>query len=195
MKSPSQLRPDTAPLFLDTSVVINLVASRRIEDLQRALGRPLMIEEAVMTEVRRDPRDGSDGIALMRKLTGDGVLRLTRLDDLQHEHFFRLVGAPVPDDLGDGEAAAIASAIDRGLVVLDERKARRIIARDFPRLTACCSLDLLCCEQVHSALGSAVVAEAVQNALRLGRMRVPVEWRAFVAHLTQHDSRAIVTAS
>ena len=148
-----------------------------------------------MTEVRRDPRDGSDGVALMRKLTGDGVLRMTRLDEAQNEHFFRLVGAPVPDDLGDGEAATIASAVGLGAVVLDERKARRIIARDLPSLTAYCSLDLLCAEQVYAALGAEAVLEAMRCALRDGRMRVPVDWRPFVTPLVGATVTAFAPAS
>lgn len=188
MRSPSQLKPADTPLFLDTSVVINLVASRRIEDLRRALNRPFVVEEAVMGEMKRDPRDGSDGTLLMRKLTGDLVLKLTRLDDAQGEHFLRLVGALVPDDLGDGEAATIASALENGSAVIDERKARRIIARDFPALQTFCSLDLLCSEQAYLAMGTDGVHGAVTCALRDGRMRIPPEWRAFVANLTPESN-------
>src|SRR5580658_10211182 len=108
MKSPSRLKTSSATLFLDTSVVVNLIATRRIEDVCRAIDRPLVVEAAVMKEMYRDPRDGSDGVVLMRQLTAKNVLQETRLDDAQNGHFLRLVGAPVPDDLGDGEAATIA---------------------------------------------------------------------------------------
>lgn len=191
MKSPSQLKPGTTPLFLDTSVVINLVASRRIEEVRRVLNRPLVVEEAVMLEMKRNPRDQGDGVVLMPKLTGDGVLGLHRLDEVQSEHFFRLVAAPVPDDLGDGEAATIAASIGLGAVVLDDRKARRILRRDFPGLGGYCSLDLLCAEPVFAALGPPGVADAVRAALRDGRMRVPLDWRPFVDQMVGKSNEAV----
>lgn len=120
----------------------------------------------------------------MRKLTGSKILESTRLTELQNDCIFHLVGAPAPDDLGDGEAAIIASAIGNGGAVIDERKARRIIARDFPTLPTYCSLDILCSDQLFELLGSTGVSNAVTSALLLGRMRIPPEWRLYVEKLT-----------
>lgn len=183
MKSPSRLHSTTTPLFLDTSAVINLIASDRIADVRKALGRPMVVEEAVFREVTRDPRDGSDGAPLMRRLSGQGVLKLASLDEAQTDTFFSLVGAPTPDDLGDGEAATIALAASNGGVVIDERKARRIIARDFPSISVFCSFDLLASNDVIAAFGIEGVRTSVKNALRIGRMRVLPEWRSFVQNL------------
>jgi predicted nucleic acid-binding protein len=181
MKSPSKIESAETPLFLDTSVVINLIASRRMEDVRKALNRPFIVEEAVVLEMTRDPRDGGDGAALMRKLADGCVLKFARLNDAQAEQFIQLVGASVPDDLGDGEAATIACAIGNGPVVIDERKARRIIARDFVSLKTYCTLDLLCCKEVCDLIGSDAMFEAIGYALQDGRMRVPPEWKSFVS--------------
>lgn len=184
MKSPSLLQIDSDPLYLDTSVVINLVASGRIVEIARAISRPLMVEERVMREVKRDPRDGVDGLLLMRRLTGEGVLKLAAMNDTQLERFVNLVGAPSPDDLGDGEAATLAIAMPSGCVAIDEKKARRIAARDHVALRLYCSLDIFCCGSVSDALGDRFVADCVASALAVGRMRVPLIWRDYVRAIT-----------
>lgn len=183
MKSPSLLQADSEPLCLDTSVVINLVASGRIVEIARAIQRPLLVEEQVMREMKRDPRDGSDGVKLMRRLTGEGVLKMTAMNDAQLEQFVNLVGAPTPDDLGDGEAATLAIALPGGCAAIDEKKARRIAGRDHKALRVYCSLDILCSEQIVDSLGDRTIAASVASALALGRMRVPVGWREHIRSL------------
>lgn len=188
MKSPSLLQADSEPLCLDTSVVINLVASGRIVEIASAIGRPLLVEEQVMREMKRDPRDGSDGVTLMRQLTGDGVLKMTAMNDAQLQQFVNLVGAPTPDDLGDGEAATLAIALPGGRVAIDEKKARRIAARDYAKLRVYCSLDLFCCSTVVERLGPRMAAECVASALTLGRMRVPAGWREYVSVISRRSA-------
>ena len=183
MKSPSRLQADSEPLFLDTSVVINLVASGRIAEFASAIARPLCIEEQVMREMKRDPRDGADGVLLMRRLTGEGILRLCVMNDAQLERFVDLVGAPSPDDLGDGEAATLAVGLPGGCVAIDEKKARRIAARDHAEVKVYCSLDLICSHEVTEALGDRGVADCVAAALKLGRMRVLPQWREYLGAL------------
>ena len=122
-------------------------------------------------------------LLLMRRLTGEGVLKLAAMDDVQLEHFVNLVGAPTPDDLGDGEAATLAIALPRGCVAIDEKKARRIAARDYDALRVYCSLDVFCCDIVADALGNRFIADSVASALALGRMRVPPGWRDYVRAL------------
>jgi predicted nucleic acid-binding protein len=183
MKSPSRLQADGEPLFLDTSVVINLIASGRVVEISRSLGRPLVIDEEVMREVKRDPRDHTDGVTLMRRLTQDGTFQLTQMNEEQVTQFVDLVGAASPDDLGDGEAAALALALPGGNVAIDEKKARKICARDFPQLGVYCSLDILASPQIYAAFGEPFVADLVQQAIKVGRMRVPFEWRSFTMAL------------
>lgn len=178
--SPSILDPSETPLFLDTSVLINLIATNQAEAILAALARPIYVEAYVAKELLRDPRDGSDGQLTLRKLVHSGYLRLVAMTPTQVEHFLGLVGAPFPDDLGDGEAATIAAALGVGYIALDESKANRVVTQKHPTLRVYSSLDLFCSSKVIAALGGNVVAVAVQSAITVGRMRVPHSWRAWV---------------
>ncbi len=180
MQSPSKLDLSEAPLVLDTSVLINLIASNQIESVAAALVRPLFIEECVAKECSRDPRDGSSGRLLIDRLESAGVLRVIKLDEQETDRFIALVGATAPDDLGDGEAATLACALKRGCAAIDERKATRIAVRDFPDLRLFTSLDLFCSPNCFVRLGRDGVANAVQAAIQNGRMRVPHTWREWL---------------
>jgi len=180
MQSPSKLDLSETPLVLDTSVLINLIASNQIEAVAAALARPLLIEECVVIECCRDPRDGSDGRRLIATFADAGVLRVINLNEKETEQFIAFAGAPAPDDLGDGESATLACALERGYAVIDERKATRIAARDFPELRLISSLDLLCSSNSFAKLGEDGVAQAVQSAIKIGRMRVPHSWQEWL---------------
>ena len=88
--------------------------------------------------------------------------------------FLEIVGAPVGDALGDGEAAVIAAAMLRGLdVVVDDKKARRILRERFSNLRIYWTVDLLEARSVVAALGRPLVDECFAKACRVGRMHVP----------------------
>jgi hypothetical protein len=92
-----------------------------------------------------------------------------------------LIDGTYCETLDDGEAARIAVAAQYGAVaVLDERKAKRICGQHFPNVDQGCTAQWLV--QI-AALGTAVRAEAMINALRLGRTRVPPEFLAAVVAL------------
>lgn len=87
-------------------------------------------------------------------------------------HFSALVAGTVQDTLDDGEAAAIAHALEHGATVLiDEKKATRLCAERFPHLQVGSTVDLVGYAVVQSALG-ANLADAIFNMLFVGRMRV-----------------------
>jgi predicted nucleic acid-binding protein len=109
---------------------------------------------------------------------------MSSLNEKQMEHFLRLVGAPSPDDLGDGEAATIVCSLEHGFAAIDERKALRIVARDYPKLSVFTTLDLLCSAQAFQHWGEEEVRRRVISALQIGRMRVPHPWKAWVQQLT-----------
>jgi predicted nucleic acid-binding protein len=184
MQSPSQLSPGAAPIFLDTSVLINLIAASSIEEMGLVLVRPIWVESFVTSELRRDPRDGSEASGLLKQLVANGALQMSSLNEKQMEHFLRLVGAPSPDDLGDGEAATIVCSLEHGFAAIDERKALRIVARDYPKLSVFTTLDLLCSAQAFQHWGEEEVRRRVISALQIGRMRVPHPWKAWVQQLT-----------
>jgi len=184
MQSLSQLSPGASPIFLDTSVLINLIAADSIAEMGLALGRPLSVESFVVSELRRDPRDGSDPTGLLKQLVATGALSISTLGEKQMEHFIRLVGAPSPDDLGDGEAATIVCSLEHGFAAIDERKALRIVGRDYRKLCVLTTLDLLCSQQAFHHWGEEEIRKRVMSALQIGRMRVPYSWKPWVEKLT-----------
>jgi predicted nucleic acid-binding protein len=180
MQSPSILKPSSAPIFLDTSVLINLIAANCVETMGAALERPLLIETSVAGELRHDPRTGDAGSEVLEKLVKKKAIGVVTLTDEQMDHFLRLVGAPTPDDLGDGEAATLACSLEHGFAAIDERKAQRIASRDYSSLTVLMTLDLMCSAQAFSYVGADGIRESVGHALNFGRMRVPYKWKPWV---------------
>src|SRR5207245_10839647 len=101
---------------LETSVWINLLATDAMEYRFKALAVPCHAPEQVIAEIRRHPVTGmvfsSDKHPLRQPSLGVQILSLQVAElDL----FLEIVGAPAADALGDGEAAAIAMAVSRGL--------------------------------------------------------------------------------
>ncbi len=188
MQSPSILKPNSVPLFLDTSVLINLIAADCVENMRRALQRPLCVESYVAGELTRDPRTGEDGAAVLKGLVDREALEVVTMDDTQVAQFLNLVGAPSPDDLGDGEAATLACGKEHGFAAIDERKAQRIAKRDHADLTVYSTLDLLGCSQVISEWGMTRVGLSISHALEFGRMRVPHTWKSWVRNLVSEDT-------
>ena len=188
-RSLSKLNSDGSPLFLDASVLINLVASNRAVEILEALDRPMIVEKAVCSEFKRDPRDGSDPKSIIDALVTSKRLKVVSLSSLQYEVFLNLTGAPPPDDIGDGEAATIACADGVGAVVIDERKALRIASKNFSHIPIYSSLDLLCAHCVFSALGRQAVAGAVRDAISKARMRVPYPWKNWVLDLVGAEGK------
>lgn len=166
---------ESAGLVLDTSVWINLLATDAMEPILRALAVPCLAPEQVVAEVRRHP---VTGVAL---LADDHPLRqmspavtIVALDAAELDVFLEIVGAPAGDALGDGEAAAIAVSLSRGLdLAIDDRKARRILTGRFRRVRLHWTADLLRASSVVTALGRPLVDECFARALRFGRMHTP----------------------
>lgn len=158
-------------LVLDTSVWINLLATGYWLEIVGSLGRPCFVPSQVAAEIRRDPVTSqpypSPGWPLI------GKVKIEELDTNELLTFIDLVSAPMGDRLGDGEAAAIAMAVHRNLaLVIDERKARRIIAGRWPDLPMLRSSELLRCPVVVSTLGEGIATECFERACKFGRMHV-----------------------
>ena len=183
MQSPSKVKRESSPLFLDASVVINLVASSYMDGILIALKRPIMVTEEACAEFKRHPRDGGSSQSVMEALQNRGRVQIVKMSDPQIEVFLRLTGCPPPDDLGDGEAATLACADGVGCAVIDDRKAIRIASRDFPDQAVYSSLDLFCAEPVLHGLGRPSIAKAVYNAIKTARMRVPQHWKSWLSSL------------
>ena len=170
--------PDQAEsvgLVLDTSVWINLLATEAMEAILGALAVPCYAPEQVVTEVRRHPATGAAFPAERHPLRHMSPrVSISSLESKELDLFLELVGAPAGDALGDGEAAAIALAASRGLdLVIDDRKARRILRERFSQVRAHWTVDLLQASSVVAAFGRPQVDAYLAKALRFGRMHVP----------------------
>jgi predicted nucleic acid-binding protein len=162
-------------LVLDTSVWINLLATEATEAILSALAVPCHAPEQVIREIRRHPVTGVLFPADRHPLREmPSMVSIVSLEGPELDLFFGIVGAPVRDALGDGEAADIAVAISRGLdLVIDDRKARRILRERFSQLRTYWTVDLLKARRVVTALGRDRVDGCLAKAQRFGRMHVP----------------------
>ena len=184
MHCPSYLHDPTAPLVADTSVVINLNATRSSATMLGALPNPFIVVQQVVGELETGRPYGRTDADALKGLVEGNIVRVVDLEDSDFEHFIRLAAGPTPQTLDDGEAATIAYAVERGAVALiDERKANRLCAERYSGLRVGCTLDLFLHDAVRSALGSTGLRDAVYNALHYGRMRVPVPYLDWVISL------------
>jgi predicted nucleic acid-binding protein len=170
--------PDPAEsggLVLDTSVWINLLATEAMEAILGALAVPCYAPEQVVTEIRRHPATGTTFPAEDHPLRQMSPrVSILSLEGEELDLFLKIVGAPAGEALGDGEAAAIAVAASRGLdLVIDDRKARRILRERLSQVRTHWTVDLLQARSVVAALGRPLVDECFAKALRFGRMHVP----------------------
>lgn len=165
--------PD-AVLIADTSVVIGLNASgyaRRIIELTE---RRVFVPDNASNELAFGAQFGHDDSVQLDILLSAGLVERLTLDGPALKIYEALIDGTFGDTLDDGEAATIAIAAQRsGVAVLDERKARRMCKQHFPSVTQGCTAQWLL---GAAALGRTAHAEAILNALRRGRMRVPPEF-------------------
>ena len=164
----------TAPVVIDASTVINLNATACGPRILKAIPNPFIITDVVQGELLEDRRNGRNDGQLVAELVAAGLISVAKLDDLTESHFEDLVIGRGDATLDDGEAATIAYGVEKGAITLiDERKATRICGERYPRLTVGNSLDVLTHSAVLATLGDDATADAVFNALRFARMRVP----------------------
>jgi hypothetical protein len=168
--------PDSSPggVVIDTSVLLNVIATDIPRELLRAFGLPACVPRTAHKEVLRDPRDRSNPGRILDLIIAEGLLTIAELDVGETETFLTLVSAPSPDDLDDGEAAVIACAYHRSFAVaIDETKAIRILRSQFPRVRHFFSVDLFDLARDKGLVSAALAAQAFEDAKRYARMRVP----------------------
>ena len=186
----SCLDENRAPVVVDTSVVINLIATGCAGAILQSLPNRCVVVESVWRELQAGLRSGrGDSAALAalvdRRLVGQAQLGNTGLSD-----FASLVSGRAAETLDDGEAATIARAVEMdAIAVIDERKAIRICAERYPDLALGCTVALLAQRDVQAALGHGL-ADAVYNALDRGRMHVPGQYGRWVVDLIGKERAA-----
>ncbi len=185
MDSPSScLDGSTAPVVADTSVVINLNASRFSETILDVLPNRLLVVDQVLAELEVGQSNEHIDFDKLSAPVAQGRVEIVRLGPTENPHFDSLVNDVTSESLGDGEAATIAFAHGRcAIALVDERKALRIGAKRFPDLSLGCSLDLFTQRDVRSELGCEGLRDAIYNALEVGRMRVSSDAARWVVAL------------
>lgn len=182
MERQSCLTDRAVPVVADTSVLINLNATKYAETILDALPNPVFLVTEVLRELHAGKLTGRNDAAAVDAWRASGQLQAVQLGATGMHHFAGLVSGPVAKTLDDGEAATIAYALEvrpPAIPLVDERKAIRICGERFSDLVTGSTVDLLAQDDVRAALGRSRLAEAVFNALYSGRMRVlphHLEW-------------------
>lgn len=182
----------TAPVVVDASTVINLNATACGPRILTAIPNPFIITDVVQAELLEDRRNGRHDGQMVAELVASGLISVEKLDDLIESHFEDLVIGCGSATLDDGEAATIAYGLEKGAITLiDERKATRLCGERYPRLIVGNSFDVLTHPAVLAALGNGATADAVFNALRFARMRVPPSLLKWVVELIGAERAAM----
>lgn len=175
MSSSKFFASPNAVLVADASVLINLNASGRGEEIIKALPARLVVAGNTVAELENGVLRGYDDGKQLRALINAGVVSRVEIGAVAAPIYETLIDGSARMTLDDGEAATIACAIELdGVALLDERKARSLCATAYTRLPMRCTAELLMHEAVAAALGSDHIATVVR-ALKVGRMRVPLE--------------------
>ena len=168
------LNDSLTPLVLDTSVLINLHASRIGEDIIAALPNDILVSEVAAEELEHEKSKTTGQQQFIQRVVATGRVRLIALEEREQRLFGELVsGSP---SLGDGEAATIAIGVCRHqLPVIDERKGRLLAQVHLAGKKPGWSLDLFLHPRVMATLGIKEAVDALYLALRYGRMRIHEE--------------------
>jgi predicted nucleic acid-binding protein len=179
-------------LVADTSTVINLIATGSAEEILSALPHRVVVVDVVLTELESGRARGHTHADRLAELVDRATVDIVSLGTPGMTEFERLVIGDAVDTLDDGEAGTIAYAVEHSAVALiDERKAERICADRYPSLHLASTVDVLTYEPVSRSLGSERLADAIYNALRLGRMRVPPRQLDLVVRLVGFERAAL----
>ena len=130
-------------LMLDASAVFNLLGCKEPESVLRALNIAIFIEQRTLAEIKRHPIPGFCHQEICDALFNEGLIQLHRMSSQEYETYLDLVSANPESSLGDGESAAIAVALnEKRIVILDDKKARRITKEKFPSIVQGSSLQM-----------------------------------------------------
>ncbi|WP_321910227.1 hypothetical protein [Paraburkholderia sp. J11-2] len=106
------------------------------------------------------------------------------MSDVAYETYISLVSGPPTQTLDDGESAAIAVAVDGlGSVVLDDKKARRILSSRFELASPGSSLTLLLAAATRANWTLQELREAITAARIVSRMAVVPDDRSLFSEL------------
>jgi predicted nucleic acid-binding protein len=175
---------DDTDLVLDSSVIINLLATGHATPILKALAVPVAVTGNVVREIERGAANGRPEFELLIAMVNEGVLRVEELEGEVLATLFDLVSGGTAESLDDGEAATLAFAHGRSFsAAIDEKKATRLAAARFKSLRLVTTIDILAHESVRTSLGDQPLADATFQALQLARMQVREHQFEWVAEL------------
>jgi len=171
-------------LVLDASPIINALGCGAPERILAPFDGKCVVEENTLKEVIRNPFDMKHAGPVLEGLIDRNYLKVVRLGDVGYESYIELVAASASDALGRGEAAALAYAQEVGaVIVLDDRKARRIGCERFPACKQYSSLTLFRHAAETSGMTLNQIIPLVSLAFEKARMHVLPEDRLWLDEL------------
>ena len=171
-------------LVSDTSFVINLNATGFSDRIVRAMPNLFVVTEDVLRELKDGSDSGHDDYEKLKALIGMKSVNSVSLRQQGRDIYLSLIRGPASQTLGDGEASTIAYAVEiGGIAVIDDKKAEKICQEKFPQISVVTTFDLLTQRAVKKALGENQHKEAIYNALRIARMRIPNKRQEHVVEL------------
>jgi len=156
----NSLADNLMPLVLDTSVLINLHASRRGYEILDALPNSVVLPQIVASELEHETSKKNGEYKFIQDLLVSKNVSLTGLREHEYDIFQSLVSRN--HSLDDGEAATIAIAASRGyLPIIDERKGRKRAQALITDKQPGWSLDLFRHPKATTKLGPALSLDAL----------------------------------
>jgi predicted nucleic acid-binding protein len=174
------------PFVADASAVINLLGTGIPAKLLRNLGMRVLIASEAYGEVRRHPIPGEPLGPVMAALTSERLIEQVQLGSHGRSVFLDLVANDLGGGLDDGEASTIAAALEHSndaVVIIDEKKAARVLLDRWPKRRCVSTVTLLSQPHIRAGLSDQAVADAVFSALTHARMRVPADSLDWVVKL------------
>lgn len=182
-------------IVLDASVLINLNATGCGKDILLSLPQECITPTQVIEELNRGALRGHRDCQQVAHLLDSGELIAKPIGAAAEELYESLITGDATTTLDDGEAATIALASElEAAAIIDERKALKLCGHRFPNLPVVTTPDLLLGASVKESLGCTMVADALFNALTIGRMRVPTRLQAAIIDLIGVERAALCTS-
>jgi predicted nucleic acid-binding protein len=151
---------------LDSCSLLNLVASRRLEDIVRVVGGEFAAPDLVADEVKFVRRGGNGPDAREHvpvdivDLQDRRILTVRKLDSDDELRLFLAFAS----QMDDGEAAACAVAfVLQGTLVTDDRRARRIMSQRHPTVSLMTTSELVKAWVDMASVGTAELIQALTD--------------------------------
>ena len=166
--------PGPALHILDACSLLNLVASRRFMDIASAMPGSFLTSEQAAREVRYVRKGGGAPDAQEREAIDLepfqrlGLLAVSNLKSPAEVATF----IDFATEMSDGEAAACALAVHRGgVLVTDDRKARRVVSQRFPGTLLSTTSELIKAWADQAGLDAPEIARVLLDVEQRGNFR------------------------